>query len=212
MRSHQEDHPEGTKEKEVENDKERRVHGNELADQGAKRGAQISAEGNRASLPMEIEEAYEVYKKNGGLGRPELQWRIHTPEHWREPRKMQPRMEEMLKEFPSEILTTVPMHPGMWHPTLQACGRCERKEEATTRFRCPCFRARWRGAIHQQGGKLWVHEDSELKVSSKYPTSKTIIAAEGAGTHDWAAVPRPGSEQHPALERVEVRSWARVVR
>ena len=137
----------------------------------------MSAEGKRASLPMDIEEAYRVYKKGGGPGRPVLQWRIHTPEHRREPRGLHPRMEELLKEFPEEILTTVPMHLDMWHPTLQACGRCEKKEEATTWFRCPCFRARWKEAIHEQGGNWWVHEGKELKVSSKYPTSTTIIAA-----------------------------------
>ena len=141
-----------------------------------------------------------------------LQWRIHTPEHWREPRGLHPRMEELLKEFQEEILTTVPLHLDMWHPTLQACGRCEKKEEATTRFRCPCFRARWKEAIHQQGGNWWVHDGKELRVSSKYPTSATIIAAAGEGSHDWAAVPRLGSGQHPALEWVEIRSWARVVR
>ena len=125
---------------------------------------------------------------------------------------MHPRMEGMLKEFRGELLTTVPMHLGMWHPTLQACGSCEKKEEATARFHCPCCRAKWREAIHLQGGQWWVHEGGVLKISSKYPTSRTIIAAEGEGTHDWAAVPRPGSEPHPALERVEIRSWARVVR
>jgi hypothetical protein len=212
VRSHQEEREGETEATTAQSDKERRIEGNEMADEGAKHGARMSAEGKRASLPMDIEEAYGVYKKNGGQGRPELQWRIHKPEHWREPRRLHPRMEELLKEFPGEILTTVPLHLEMWHPTLQACGRCEKKEEATTRFRCPCFRATWREAVHLQGRKWWVHDGSELRISSRYPTSSTTIAAEGEGTHDWAAVPREGSEQHAALERVEIRSWARVVR
>ena len=137
VRSHQDEEVGETEAAKVQSDKERRVQGNDLADEGAKYGARMSAEGKRASLPMDIEEAYGVYKKNGGQGRPELQWRIHKPEHWREPRRLHPRMEELLKEFPGEMLTTVPLHLEMWHPTLQACGRCERKEEATTRFRCP---------------------------------------------------------------------------
>ena len=124
MRSHQEEQIEGIKKKELQSDKERRVQGNEVADEGAKMGARMNAEGKRVSLPMDIEEAYRVYKKNGGPGKLELQWRIHTLEHWREPRNMHPRMEEMLKDFRGEMLTTIPMHLGMGHPTLRACGRC----------------------------------------------------------------------------------------
>ena len=42
----------------------------------------------------------------------------------------------------------------------------------------------WREAINLQGGRWQVRDGGELRISSKYPTSKTIIAAEGEGTHD----------------------------
>ena len=38
-------------------------------------------------------------------------------------------MEELLKEFPGEMLTTVPLHLEMWHPGIHAPGMWEVRKE-----------------------------------------------------------------------------------
>ena len=47
---------------------------------------------------------------------------------------------------------------------------------------------------------------------SGVPRSRTCIAAEGEGTHDWAAVPHDPVYVPPALQGVAFRKWARIVR
>ena len=47
---------------------------------------------------------------------------------------------------------------------------------------------------------------------SGVPRSKTCIAAAGEGTHDWAAVPHNHVFVPPAMQGVEFRKWARIVR
>ena len=149
VKSHQEEQAEQSAQGDPLADKDRKVLGNEPADEGAEKAARLSAEGRRASPTMGKDAEDGEYRKGGAPGRLVLQWRIHTPEHSREPRDLHPRIEE----FPDEILTTVPLHLDMWHPTLQECGRCEKKGEATTRFRCLCFRRRWRESTYLQGGQ-----------------------------------------------------------
>ena len=71
---------------------------------------------------------------------------------------------------------------------------------------------KWKEETALQGKKWKVLPGRELQAKSKYPLGTIIITAKGAGFHDWAAVPRRGRDQHAARARVEIRSWARVVR
>ena len=139
VKSHQEKKEEGTSSKPAgpHTDKARRVHGNERP---RREPCRMRAAGKRVALPLAIEPAYRVALRKGGPERSVLQWRIHPPEHRREPGGLHPRIPGLLREFPDGILTVVPLHLDVWPPGLKACGRCPRKEVATTRFRCPCFR------------------------------------------------------------------------
>ena len=56
-------------------------------------------------------------------------------------------MEQLLREDPEVGITLVPVHPGMWHPVITVCPRCDHHEEVTTRLRCPCQQPRWRRAL-----------------------------------------------------------------
>ena len=65
-----------------------------------------------------------------------MEWHIHQPGYWRPPRQMDPWFEEQPKAYPEDALTLAPLHLGEWHPPLQAYGRCQHKDETTSRFRC----------------------------------------------------------------------------
>ena len=130
VRSHQEEKEdgEGSTPEGPRADRERRVLINELADEGAEWAARMSAEGKRASLPLAIEAVFGVLKKSGEPGRPALQRRIHTLEHWREPRSLHPRIVELRKEFPDEILTVIPAAPGHVAPSVAGVWKiCEER-------------------------------------------------------------------------------------
>ena len=77
-----------------------------------------------------------------------MEWRIHKPEYWRPPRPMDSWFEEQLMAYLEDALTLALLHLGEWHPPLQACGRCQHKDETTSRF----LRERWRTAARAAGG------------------------------------------------------------
>ena len=153
---------------------------------------------------------YGVRPTVGGTER--LEWPIHEPDRWRPLRSIHPRMRQLLQEEPEVGITLVPLHLGMWHPLLKACPRCEHHEEVTTRYRCPCQRSRWKRALAQVVPPWRLHGGATLRVLSGVPRSRTCIAAEGEGTHDWAAVPHDHVYVPPALQGVEFRKWAHIVR
>ena len=94
---------------------------------------------------------------------------------------------------------------------LEACPRCERHEEVTTRYRCPCHKAKWRRALQAVSPPWGLHAGTTLHIISGVPRSHTCIAEEGEGTHDWAAVPADHVHVLAALQASEFRQWAAIV-
>ena len=187
-----------------------RIMGNVLADAQATEAVARSARGDRLAVPLQVPPTYGVRPTPGGTER--LEWPIHEPDRWRPPRSIHPRMKQLLQEEPEVGVTLVPLHLGMWHPLLKACPRCEHHEEVATRYRCPCQRSRWKRALAQVEPPWRLHGGATLRVLSGVPRSKTCIAAAGEGTHDWAAVPHDHVFVPPAVQGVEFRKWARIVR
>ena len=96
-------------------------------------------------------------------------------------------------------------------PRLEACPCCERHEEVTTRYKCPCHKPKWRRALHAVDPPWRLHRGTSLRIISGVPRSRTCIAAEGEGTHDWVAVPADHVHGPAAMQEVEFRQWATIV-
>ena len=109
-----------------------------------------------------------------------------APGSWRPPRQMDSWFEEQLTAYPEDALTLAPLHLGEWQPPLQACGRCQHKDETTSRFRCPCHRERWQTAAQAAGGHWRIPDGNIVLVVSNLPGSRTCLGEQGRGTHDWA--------------------------
>ena len=56
-----------------------------------------------------------------------------------------------------------------------------------------------------------LHGGASLHIISGVPRSRTCIAAEGEGTHDWAVVPADHVHVPAAMQEVEFRQWATIV-
>ena len=138
-------------------------------------------------------------------GSADMEWRIQAPSKWRPPQALRPRMEQLLRESPKRGIVLMPLHLGMWHPRLEACLQCERHEEVTTRYRCPCQRAKWRRVLQAVSPPLKLHGGMTVRIISGVPRSRTCIAEEGDGTHDWAAVLANHVHVLAALQTVEFR-------
>ena len=65
----------------------------------------------------------------------------------------------------------------------------ELHEEVTTRYRCLCHRPKWRRALHALDPPWRLNGGTSLRIISGVTRSRTCIAVEGEGTHDWAVVP-----------------------
>ena len=104
----------------------------------------------------------------------------------------------------------VQLHLGMWHPRLEACPRCERHEEGTTRYKCPCHT---RIAEGRRGSvsAMQPPRGMSLRIINGVPRPHTCIAAEGEGTPDWAAVPADHVHVQVAMHKVPFRQWATIV-
>ena len=187
-----------------------RKMGNSLADAQATEGVRRSAKGQRLAVPLPVSAAYGAHPTAQGSA--DMEWRIHAPSKLRPPRALHPRMEQLLRESPETGIVLVPLHLGMCHPRLEACPRCERHEEVTTRYRCPCHRAKWRRALHAVSPPWRLHGGLALRIISGVPRLRTCIAEEGEGTHDWAAVSADHVHVLAALQVVEFRQWASIVR
>ena len=131
---------------------------------------------------------------------------------WRPPRQMDSWFEEQLTAYPEDALTLAPLHLGEWHPPLLACGRCQHKDKATSRSRCPCHRERWRTAARAAGGHQRIPDGDILLVVSNLPGSRTCLGEQGRGTHDWAAVPWGQYVAPQVVAVLEFQRWAQVVR
>ena len=161
-----------------------RKMGNILADAQATEAVDRSAKGQRLAVPLPLLATYRAHPTAQGSA--DMEWRIHAPGQWRPPRAPHPRMEQLLRESPETGIVLVPLHLGMWH---EACPRCERHEEVTTQYRCPCHRAKWRRALQAVSPPWRLHGKMTLRIISGVPRSRTCIAEEGEGMHEWAAVP-----------------------
>ena len=186
-----------------------RKMGNILADAHATEAVNRNANGQRLAVPLPLSATYGA--RPTAQGSPDMKWHIHAPSKWRPPRALHPRMEQLLHESPETGILLVPLHLGMWHPHLEACPRCERHEEVTTRYRCPCHRAKWRRVLQAVSLPWRLHGGMTLRIISGVPRSRTCIAEEGEGTHDWAAVPADHVHVPAALQAMEFRQWASIV-
>ena len=108
----------------------------------------------------------------------------NKPQRRRPPRALHPQMEQLPRESPETGIVLVPLHLGMWYLRLEACPRCERHEEVTTRYRCPCHRANWRRALQVVSPPWRLHGGMTLCIISGVPRSRTCVAEEGEGTHN----------------------------
>ena len=97
--------------------------------------------------------------------------------------------EDQPKAYPEDTISLAPLHLGEWHPPLQACGRCQHKEEAMSRFRCACHREWWRATARAARGHCRTSEGDVLLLVSNLPCSPTCLGEEGRGTQDRAVVP-----------------------
>ena len=165
-------------------DYERRGQGNAWAGGYAEVAARKSARGHRVALPLSLGAAYGSSRADGPW---KMEWRIHRPGYRRLLRHMDSCVEEQLTAYPEDALTLAPLHLGEWHPPLQACGRCQHRDKATSRFRCPW--ERWRTAARAAGGHWRILDGDIVLVVSNLPGSRTCLGEQGRGTHDWAAIP-----------------------
>ena len=144
-----------------------RKMGNILADAQAREAVDKSAKGQRLAVPLPLSATYGG--RPTAQGSVDMEWRIHAPSKWRPPRALHPWMEQLLRESPEMGIVLVPLHLGMWHPRLKACLRCERHEEVTTRYRCPCHRAKWRRALQVVSPPWRLHGGLTLCISTGGP-------------------------------------------
>ena len=122
-----------------------------------------------------------AYGSRSADGPGKLGWSIHQPGYWRPPRPLHPWFEEQLAAYPEDALVLAPLHLGEWNPPLRVCGRCQHKEEATSRFRCACHRDRWREAALAATGHWRVLDGEALLVVSNVPGSRTCLVHTDAG-------------------------------
>ena len=151
----------------------------------------IASGGGKEMLgPMNMQ-ASQHGRAPGGTGWPSpYHWerrtgrnvRMAQPGCWRPPRQMDSWFEEQLRAYPQEAS----LHLGEWHPPLQACGRCQHKEEATSRFWCAFHQERRRAAARAVGGHWRIPDGEVLLVVSNLPGSWTCLGERGWGTYDWA--------------------------
>ena len=86
----------------------------------------------------------------------------------------------------------------------------QRGSDVVERERCPCQRPQWRRAASEVAAPWRLHGEASLRTISGVPRSTTCIAAEGEGTHDWAAAPGEHEIPPPAMQILE--QWAGLVR
>ena len=184
--------------------------GNILAHAQATEAVNKGAKRQRLAVPLPWSATYGA--RRTAQGSADMEWRIHAPGKWRPPRALHPRMEQLLRESPKTGIVLVLLHLGMWHPRLEECPRCERHEEVTARYRCPCHWAKWRRALQTVSLPWRMRGGLTLRIISGFPRSRTCIAEEGEGTHDWGAVPTNHMHVPAALQVVEFRQWATIVR
>ena len=122
-------------------------------------------------------------------------------------RQMDPLIEQQLKAYLDDALTLTPLHLGEWHPPLQACGRCQHKDETTSSFRCTCQWERLWTAAWAATGHWRISDGEVLLVLSNLLGSRTCLGERGRGTHDWAVV---SWGQHVALHVVAVLEFQRL--
>ena len=120
-------------------------------------------------------------------------------------------MEQFLREYPETEILLVLLNLGTWCPHLQACPRFERHEELTTRYRYLCHRAKWRRALQAVSLPWRLHGGMTRHTISGVPRSRTCIAEEGEGMHDYATVLADHVHVLVALQAVEFRQWAAIV-
>ena len=94
-----------------------------------------------------------------------------------------PKVEQLLRELPKTGILLVLAHLEMWHPRLEARPQCERHEEVTTRYKCPCRRAKWQSAPRAVDVPWSLQKRASLRIISGVPQSHTCIAAQGEGTY-----------------------------
>ena len=118
-----------------------RKTGNILAVARAREAVAKSVKGQCVAVPRPPSGTYGVRRK--ALGSADMEWHINAPSNRRPPWAHHPRMEQLLGDSSETGILLVPLHVGMRHPRLEPCPSCERQEEVTTRYKCPCHRSKW---------------------------------------------------------------------
>ena len=120
-----------------------RKMGNILVDAQPTDALRRSAHGERVAVPLQLLPTFGVRPTAQGADGMVYPFGTEMATATSHPSEDDP----LLCENPETGMALVPLHLGVWHPTLEACPRCDRHEEVTTRFRCPCHKRRWRKAL-----------------------------------------------------------------
>ena len=180
------------------------------ADARATEAVNRSARGQRVAVPLPLQPTYGAHPMSRRV--PDMEWRIHEPQKWRPPPNLHPRMEQLLRESPETGIQLLPMHLGMWHPILKVCPHCEDHKEVTTRLGACATSPDGARPLHAVEPLWRLHRGASLRIISGVLRLRSCIAAEGKGTHNWAAVPRDQVHPLAAMQVIEFRHWATIVR